>query len=205
MRDNDDIQPEDAQNPADVGHSDIPLALNRNVRVVKRTRCGTGSHYLGYRFLTPLHDSLLPSPSVSPSSASASVSASGATKLRRPFASFVRSRHVAASTLMQECLSVVADFTHAGRCSPPAAGHCRLSLKPLLALAAAGRSVLASASVAARLPLVGPRLPPVAARLPTGLFCIGKNLPPIVLIDELIPHCVFFGVVCLISSIRRVC
>ncbi|KAK9167019.1 hypothetical protein Scep_002210 [Stephania cephalantha] len=47
MRDNDDIQPEDAQNPADVGHSDIPLALNRNVRVVKRTRCETGSHYLG--------------------------------------------------------------------------------------------------------------------------------------------------------------
>ncbi|KAK9082475.1 hypothetical protein Syun_031358 [Stephania yunnanensis] len=38
MRDNDDIQPEDAQNPADVGHTDIPLALNRNVRVVKRTR-----------------------------------------------------------------------------------------------------------------------------------------------------------------------
>ncbi|KAK9107712.1 hypothetical protein Syun_023723 [Stephania yunnanensis] len=29
MRDNDDIQPEDAQNPADVGHSDIPLARNR--------------------------------------------------------------------------------------------------------------------------------------------------------------------------------
>ncbi|KAK9160482.1 hypothetical protein Syun_006823 [Stephania yunnanensis] len=47
MRDNDNIQPEDAQNSVDVGHTDIPLALNRNVRDVKRTRCGTGSHYLG--------------------------------------------------------------------------------------------------------------------------------------------------------------
>ncbi|KAK9118297.1 hypothetical protein Scep_016390 [Stephania cephalantha] len=28
MRDIDDIQREDAQNPADVGHSDVPLALN---------------------------------------------------------------------------------------------------------------------------------------------------------------------------------
>ncbi|KAK9139837.1 hypothetical protein Scep_009518 [Stephania cephalantha] len=47
MRDIDDIQREDALNPADVGHSNVPLALNRNVRVVKRTRCGIGSHYLG--------------------------------------------------------------------------------------------------------------------------------------------------------------
>ncbi|KAK9157510.1 hypothetical protein Scep_004084 [Stephania cephalantha] len=47
MRDIDDIQREDAQNPADVGHSNVPLALNRNVRVVKRTRCETESHYLG--------------------------------------------------------------------------------------------------------------------------------------------------------------
>ncbi|KAK9106693.1 hypothetical protein Syun_022704 [Stephania yunnanensis] len=47
MRDIDDIQREDAQNRADVGHSNVPLALNRSARVVKRTRCGTGSHYLG--------------------------------------------------------------------------------------------------------------------------------------------------------------
>ncbi|KAK9121501.1 hypothetical protein Syun_019118 [Stephania yunnanensis] len=47
MRDIDDIQREDAQNPADVGHSNVPLALNRNVQVVKRTCCGTGSHYFG--------------------------------------------------------------------------------------------------------------------------------------------------------------
>ncbi|KAK9114346.1 hypothetical protein Syun_021143 [Stephania yunnanensis] len=47
MRDIDDIQREDAQNPTDVGHSNVPLALNHNVRVVQRTRCGTGSHYLG--------------------------------------------------------------------------------------------------------------------------------------------------------------
>ncbi|KAK9100371.1 hypothetical protein Scep_023801 [Stephania cephalantha] len=43
MHDIDDIQREDAQNPADVGHSNVPLALNRNVRVVKRTRCGPKS------------------------------------------------------------------------------------------------------------------------------------------------------------------
>ncbi|KAK9151645.1 hypothetical protein Syun_009954 [Stephania yunnanensis] len=47
MRDIDDIQREDAQNPADVGHSNVSLALNRNVRVVKRTHCGIESHYLG--------------------------------------------------------------------------------------------------------------------------------------------------------------
>ncbi|KAK9095098.1 hypothetical protein Scep_026567 [Stephania cephalantha] len=44
----DKIQPDDAQNPLrpDVGPSNVSLALNRNVRVAKRTRCGTGSHYL---------------------------------------------------------------------------------------------------------------------------------------------------------------
>ncbi|KAK9097826.1 hypothetical protein Syun_024871 [Stephania yunnanensis] len=45
----DEIQPEDVQNSlrADVGPSNVSLALNRNVRVVKRTHCGTESHYLG--------------------------------------------------------------------------------------------------------------------------------------------------------------
>ncbi|KAK9111928.1 hypothetical protein Scep_019447 [Stephania cephalantha] len=47
--DTNDIQPEDAHNSlrADVSLLNVPLALDRNVRVIKRTCCGTGSHYLG--------------------------------------------------------------------------------------------------------------------------------------------------------------
>ncbi|KAK9100946.1 hypothetical protein Scep_024376 [Stephania cephalantha] len=114
-----------------------------------------------------------------------------------PFASVVRNWHVVASTLTQERLSVVAGFTHAGHCSPPAGRWSvlasrrsllasRWSVRPLVALML---SLLAScrSPVAARFPPVGPAAGctfVVAARLPTGLFCIGKYLPPIVLIDE---------------------
>ncbi|KAK9104091.1 hypothetical protein Scep_020935 [Stephania cephalantha] len=47
MRDNDDIQPRRCSKSHDVGHSDIPLALNRNVRVVERTRCGLWKSLFG--------------------------------------------------------------------------------------------------------------------------------------------------------------
>ncbi|KAK9157387.1 hypothetical protein Scep_003961 [Stephania cephalantha] len=66
--------------------------------------------------------------------------ASGATRLRRPSASVVRIPPVAASTLTQERLSVVADFTQAGRWSPPAGAAARLPP----ALLASRWSVLAS-------------------------------------------------------------
>ncbi|KAK9110187.1 hypothetical protein Sjap_018247 [Stephania japonica] len=44
-----EIQQEDAQNllPTDVDLRNVPLALDRERRIKKRTRCGTGSHFLG--------------------------------------------------------------------------------------------------------------------------------------------------------------
>ncbi|KAK9124220.1 hypothetical protein Sjap_013822 [Stephania japonica] len=44
-----EIQQEDAQNllPTDVDLRNVPLASDRKRRIKKRTRCGTGSHFLG--------------------------------------------------------------------------------------------------------------------------------------------------------------
>ncbi|KAK9104873.1 hypothetical protein Scep_021717 [Stephania cephalantha] len=102
----------------------------------------------------------LPSPSVSPASASASVSSSSATRVHRPSASVVRIPPVVA-TLTRERLSVVADFNHVGRWSPPAAAA---RLMPALLLASCRRySHPADQSLppagATHLPLVSPRLP----------------------------------------------